>query len=183
MAGPIFPSFTAIQNVLQSIAQGIQAIVAVLTSSLPVFQPGQLPGTATNDNANVGNVGEFVTANVAQGSPVSISSASAKTVVPMSLSAGDWDVWGMIGIVPAAGTTVSLIEAGISKTTNTLPAATDPSYLAFDLTFTTAAVQQMPVGQTRISLAVTTTVFLVIDCTFAVSTNTAFGTLAARRRR
>src|ERR1700743_507145 len=35
--------------------------------------PGQIPGTATNDNASAGNVGEIITANKASGSAVSIS--------------------------------------------------------------------------------------------------------------
>jgi hypothetical protein len=180
--GP-WPSLTQIATILTNIATGIQSLVSILTKSLPVFEPGQLPGTATNDNADPGNVGEFGTANVAQGSAVSISTGTPKTVVSMSLTAGDWDAWGMIGIVPAAGTTVSQIGAGISETANTLPAATDPSYLNHEWTFTTADVQQMPVGQTRISLATTSTIYLVISCTFAVSTNAAFGTLAARRAR
>ena len=178
-----FPSLTELNKNLTNIAQAIQSIYATLKASLPAFTPGQLPGTTTNDNANTGNVGEYLAASVAQGSPVSISTGTPKTIVTLPLTAGDWDVWGMIGVVPAAGTTVSQIEAGINTTTNTLPAATDPSFLNSTWTFTTADVQQLPVGATRVPLAAPGNAYLVIDCAFAVSTNAAFGSLVARRRR
>lgn len=178
-----FPSLTELNKNLRDIILAINNVYATLKSSLPVFTPGQLPGTATNDNANTGNVGEYLTASVAQGSAISISNTTPKTVVTLPLTAGDWDVWGNVGIVPAAGTTVSQIEAGINTTTNTLPAGTDPSFFNMQWTFTTADVQQLPVGATRVSLAAPGNAYLVIDCAFAVSTNTAFGALVARRRR
>jgi hypothetical protein len=59
--------------------------------SVPV---GQLPGTSTGDNANPGNVGEFVTASVTTG--LSMATDVPANITWITLSPGDWDVWGSV---------------------------------------------------------------------------------------
>jgi hypothetical protein len=41
----------------------------------------------------------------------------------------------------------------------------------------------LDIGPVRLSIAATTTVFLVAQCTFTVSTLSAYGTIRARRMR
>ena len=129
-------------------------------------------------------MGEYVTSTVLLGSAVALTTGVAINVTSISLTAGDWNVWGTVAFAPAGTTTVSAISGSISTTTGTM--ATVPgggSSFALATTLTTGAAQSHPVGMTRISVAATTTVFLVAQSSFAVSTNAAYGIINARRIR
>jgi len=135
-------------------------------------------GTTTSDNANAGSVGEFAT-NTATG--VSLSSGVTANVTSVSLTAGDWDVSGTVFFNPAASTTVSGITTGISNTSATLAGLGTLNQL--NATLTTGAGQRQSTPVFRISIASTTTIFLVVSTGFGVSTMTADGTIRARRVR
>ncbi len=147
---------------------------------------GQVAGTATNDNAAAGKVGEFVEATVASGSAVALVSNTPKTVMSISLTAGDWDVSGAVWYTGGATTTVTLMASGISTVTNTFPTVgkTDRVQFVFAGTtpFATQDLAQM-IGPVRLSLSATTTVFLIGDLNFSVSTASAYGHIRARRVR
>lgn len=166
-----------------SIAIGL--LNKALTNGLPAQVVGQIPGTTTNGDATAGNVGEYVTSNVTSASPVSLSTGTAKNITSISLTGGDWDVWGTVGFIANAATTATIFAGGISQATNTLP--TDAGLgSAFQLGLSVSAGATMPilpVGSTRISLPTTTTIYLVAKTTFATNTMSGFGTLNARRRR
>ncbi len=144
-----------------------------------------LIGTNTNNNAAAGSIGEVIESNVAIGSAVSLVNSTGKTVTSISLTAGDWDVWGNVGVIQAASTTMSFMEAGISAVDNTPPTApAGGAFMTLSLTFATGATSQVfPVGRTRISIASTTTYYLVVRAAFATSTATAYGYIGARRAR
>jgi hypothetical protein len=155
---------------------GAQTFSSTITPS----QTAGIVGTTTNNNANAGSVGEFIPANA---SAVSLTTNVATNVTSISLTAGDWDVDGIIQIVPAGTTVVTFINAGISTTTGTLPSF-PPGPFSLDTNTSRAGFQQnvMPIRQ-RISVASTTTVFLVASITFTTSTCTANGFIRARRIR
>lgn len=141
-------------------------------------------GTATNDNAATGDVGEIIESNVAVGSAVALSTGAAKTITSISLTAGDWDVWGTVSFNPAGTTTITAVAGGINTTTDTLP--TSPASGAFariQATLTTGGGQDLAVGTRRMSLNATTTVYLVGFSSFGTSTMGGYGYLAARRVR
>lgn len=141
-------------------------------------------GTATNDSAAAGQIGEFQTAALGSGSATSLVTGTDKTVISVSLTAGDWDVWGGVVFVVAATTTVSRLRVGISTTNNTLTAAPDGGGVFIDASWTTgAATNSLQTGCARISIANTTTVYLIASAAFAVSTMTAYGSIYARRAR
>jgi hypothetical protein len=141
-------------------------------------------GFADASNAASGIVGEFIETNIPVGSAVSLTSGAAKTVGSISLTAGDWDVWATVGCNPAGTTTMSRLIGGINTTTDTLPTTPGAgAYQDLQLSFTTGAAQAFSLGSRRISVSSTTTVYLVAFSTFGVSTNAAFGYIAARRRR
>jgi len=140
-------------------------------------------GTRTNDSAATGQVGEFQTAALASGSATSLTTATEKTIISVSLTAGDWDVWGGVVFLFAATTVPTRIRAGISTTNNTLVAAPDGGDVFMDATFTTASTQALQTGCARISIAATTTVYLVAYAVFTTSTTTAYGSIYARRAR
>lgn len=141
-------------------------------------------GTTTNNNASAGNVGEFVSSTVAFGSAIPLTTLVNANITSISLTAGDWEVWGTIATAPAAGTVQTFTVGSISTVSATIQ--TQPgtgANIALPFTANTGQTIVAPVGRTRLSLAATTTVFLVIQCTFTASTNAAYGYIAARRIR
>lgn len=141
-------------------------------------------GTTTNDSAAAGSVGEFISSNVVAGSAVSLTTGTAANVTSISLTAGDWDVSGNVGFNPAGTTTMALLSGWISTTSASAPTAPGSGAQVFmTLPFTTGAAQILPVGQIRLSLSGTTTVYLSAQATFGVSTLGAYGFIGARRRR
>jgi hypothetical protein len=139
-----------------------------------------LVGSATNDSAAAGNIGEYISANA---SAVSLTSATPKTVISISLTAGDWDVDGNLAFIAAATTIPTLFIGGINLTNNVLPTSPAQGMFELDVTTTTAGTTIQPTGRVRVSLATTTTVYLVAQATFTISTMTANGIISARRMR
>jgi hypothetical protein len=145
-------------------------------------------GTTTNDNAQVGCIGEYISSFVAQASPVSIITATQTNVTSISLTAGDWDVFGQVGFSGASTTTVNSLSGAFSTTSATM-GVTSPSFFnsiypsiqpLYNVAFNAVAFS-MPTA--RFSLATTTTVFLVVRSDFSVSTSNAWGNIQARRVR
>ena len=154
------------------------------TGTVSSYADGQIPATATNDSAAAGKVGELLSSNVASGSAVSLTTNTPANITSISLTAGDWDVWGSVSTLPNGSTTQSTIKGSISTTSATHPTLpNEGGTIDLTLTFTTGFGQTLPVGTRRISVASTTTVFLVITVSFAASTNAGYGFIAARRRR
>ncbi len=141
-------------------------------------------GTATNDNAAAGQIGEYISASVAVGSALSMASDVAKTIASISLTAGDWDVSANVAMNPAGTTIPVYITCSISLTNNTNAAAPNGGgYAQIFLVATAGAPNTVQVGTMRLSLAATTTVFLVAQFGFATSTCSGYGFIGARRAR
>lgn len=147
------------------------------TATSLTFSPttGGIVGTTTNDNTTAGDVGEEITAT---GSAVAITTNTQTNVTSISLTAGDWLVYGSVKSNPAAGTTVTEVAAGISSTSATLPTIYTATGTA---AATTATGPSAPC--VRISIAGTTTIYLVSRIQYAVSTCTVSGTISGRRVR
>lgn len=148
------------------------------------LQAGNILGTTTNDNAAAGYVGEYISSTIASGSAVSLTTNTTANVTSISLTAGDWDVTGVIDFKFGATTSYTNLQGGQSSTSATLGA--QDSYFDFEApaTVPTAAKDMaFPTPVTRFSLSATTTVYLVAQATFTVSTLAAYGTIRARRIR
>jgi hypothetical protein len=159
----------------------IAATTISATGTITPNQTNGIVGTTTNNNANAGSVGEVITATLAPGTPISLTTGAGANVTSISLTAGDWDVWGNVLFTPAGTTNTAYIGCGINTTTATLPSglfAIGPALATGNVT-----TQGMSAPTQRMSLASTTTVFLVAQSSFTVSTMSAFGTITARRRR
>ena len=143
-------------------------------------------GTATNDNASAGMIGEYIESEVVTGSAVSLTTGTAANVTSISLTAGDWDVRGL-GQYKGGGTTqVAYAVTSISNTSATLNNATDrqATYYGGNATiFGGVGNFTVTAGAARISLSATTTIYLVTQCGFSTSTMSAYGKIAARRVR
>lgn len=151
-------------------------------SSTGAFTPSQtagIVGTTTNNNANAGSVGEYVTAT---GTGVSLTSSTPANITSISLTAGDWDVSGFVVHLAAASTIINGAFTGISTTSATLPS--QPNYGGMNgLSLTANSQMAVNAPVQRLSLSATTTVYLVSNAQFTTSTLTATGTIRARRVR
>lgn len=146
---------------------------------------GKIPGTATNDNSGAGNVGEYVAANLGNASAITLSNNTPATVISISLTAGDWDVTGVVGFNPGGSTVVTQYLAALSTTTNATPGPDSGMQIevSFPSASTFAQATILPVPVSRISIASTTTVYLVADSLFSTSSCLAWGNIRARRVR
>lgn len=167
------------------LAGGVASFRAVNTADLdPVA--GQFPGSGTDDNADAGNVGEYIYSEIGSGAAVPLTSGTAADITSIELTPGDWDVWATVASDPAASTTTSAVNAWINTASATNPGApNNGAYLSSQLTIGAGLGQVMPVGQMRISVAAetTATAYLSTNMTFAASTMGAYGFLGARRAR
>lgn len=170
---------------IPSTAQRSEGLARTPEGALYVeFASGDIPGTTTNDNAAAGRVGEYVEAIVTSASPVALVTATAKTVTSISLTAGDWDVFGQAGFTKAATTVIIYAVGSISLTDNTLgtePRRVGIAYADAGVDVANDLMLGLPV--TRISVAATTTVYLVHIAGFGTDTCSGFGRLSARRVR
>lgn len=149
-----------------------------------------LAGSATNDAASAGYVGELLTVTVASGAAVSLTTATSANIATLSVTAGDWDCSAQVTHNAAATTSITLLQIGISATTATLPTqaggsgiGTDPLAIFRTPAAVPAGALTTNVGPVRVSLSGTTNIFLVANDTFTVSTMTGYGTLRCRRAR
>lgn len=149
-----------------------------------------LTGTTTNDSAAAGKIGEEKIATLAFGSAVSETTNTPVSVLSLSLTAGDWDVSGVVNR-DLAGVTATRYTAAISPTADTVPAQAGGGGVGPDsvvgcfATFgdTITGAYTTAVGPVRVSLAATTTIYLVAADVFSAGTVALFGTIRARRMR
>jgi hypothetical protein len=143
-----------------------------------------IAGTATNDNASPGIVGQIIESSVAAGAAVSLGSGTPSDVTSISVTAGDWHVCGSVYYTLGGGTTFTRDFAWINTTSATDPSPPNGGAYVQNIPQIAAGVAfGSPVGCRRYSFGTTTTVYLTAQMTFSVSTSAAFGYIGARRAR
>lgn len=153
-------------------------------ATTPTINQANLVGTTTNDNAAAGSVGEYIQSVVVAGSAVTLSSAVVANITSISLPAGDWDVNAIAVINPNSTTSNTFTSASLSLASAALD--TTPGRLvshSFSAVVSGGQALTETIAPYRFSLASTTTIFLVTQDAFTVSTCGAFGILRARRVR
>jgi len=141
-------------------------------------------GTQTNDAAIAGNVGEYITGT--QTTPQALTSATALSIASVTLTAGDWDVQGIIQFGGAITTTQTLFVAWVGTAVNTLDQSMPVSTTLAGYGLAAhnfSAIHALVTPVARFSLASTTVVFVSAWCTFGTSTENAKGFIWARRKR
>lgn len=159
---------------------GVMQVNGPLKMGNAAFTPlstSGIVGTITNDNANAGSFGEYATNTT---SSTSLTTSVVANCTSVSLTAGDWDVTGVVQFNAGATTTIQYIIGGISTTSATLGTLGTFSQLTNQ---TTGAITYLTAPTVRISVASTTTVFLVGESVFGVSTMNCSGLIRARRVR
>lgn len=135
-------------------------------------------GTTLANNAQAGSVGEVLTATV---TTVSTPSATNTNVVTLSLSPGDWDVQGFASFNPAASTIPNTLITGLSSVSASFGGL--GTYVVTRATFATGGDERQTTPIVRFNVSTTTTIYLVVQPGYTVSTLTTDGVIFARRVR
>ncbi len=135
----------------------------------------EIKGTSTNDSAAAGYVGEFMSASNLAASPIVFTTGIPKTLQSVTLTAGDWIVWGNIFWT---ATTETSLAVGLSTTTNTLPDAS----VTQRINPTVTANNGLSAPMLRFSVSGSTTVYLVGQVTGTGTMNGSGGIYALRTR-
>lgn len=143
-----------------------------------------IKGTATNDAATAGYIGEYIE------SVVGATNASGTGVwgdlTSISLTAGDWDITGIF-YWHSNGATWTYVQSGISTTSgdSSTGLVAGSNYLVgrWASSSTTPLVVPVAIPNYRISLAASTTVYLKYNSIYSAGTPQALGRLSARRVR
>lgn len=138
---------------------------------------GQSAGTAPA----AGMRGQQIRATVVQGSAVSLTTTTAANVTSISLTAGIWDVSGVVMLTGGA-VTGTVFQAGISQNTASFTGAVLGDGQVESSSMPTAAADAtLTIPSYRISLSATTTIYLVVEATFSGGSATAYGRISATR--
>jgi hypothetical protein len=154
------------------------------TSAITPAYPAGVVGNTTGSNVTAGSVGELISSNVLQASAVSFPNQTSTNVTSITLTPGDWDIWGQFITKPSSVTSIALISAWLSTTSATMPTDSDPAkpWFFMSTAFTASQGTAVQTGMGRINVSATTTLYLSGSVTFSGGTMAAYGNIQARRR-
>lgn len=157
--------------------------LGVATATSLIFNPttNGIIGTTTNNNAVAGSVGQFIDSGVVSGTYATTTTFQNATSI--SLTAGDWDVYGNVWCVSTTIYTLST-ESGISATSvsGAIQGSTASNGFAIAGSALGLGTVTMPL-YTRVSLAITTIIYLTTQAVFTSTAPTFFCQISARRVR
>lgn len=156
---------------------GTTNVQALTASGLitPAF-PSGVKGNVTGSLVSAGSSGEELKNTP---SAVGLTSNTLANIGSLTLTAGDWEVYGTCGITPAGTTTVNAINTGFTLTSAGQASGADLVLLQVNVP--AGQGTSLPVPNKRITVSTSTTIYLTAAIGFAVSTCTATGYIRARR--
>ena len=142
-------------------------------------------GTATNDSAASGYIGEYISAAVAEASAISLTNATHANVTSITLTAGDWDLSGVVNLRTGSGVTTTQNIGSVHTVSATFPGVDSYQVVTYPVGVAAGALCAMPVPTFRVSVASSTTYYLLAYSAFSggAATCTAWGRIFARRVR
>jgi len=173
------PSASVLQSMLANNAPGTDG-------ALLVGYYNATTSTATTVDAQLTrliSIGTTISSNIDSGSAVSLTSNMTGTITSISLSAGQWLVWGLVGNIAGSGT-ISTSFFGAISTTAVFPTVSptggsvsgstnNPSNANQELVFALSPI--------ILTLVSTAPIYLLANSTFSVSTQSAYGYIAATK--
>lgn len=159
---------------------------AASATSLSFSSTSGIIGTTTNDSAAAGSVGEYKETVVLVANMTAISSDVATNITSVSLTAGDWIVWGLAGLETGAVAQYGSFSNWLSTTSASSP---DQAHInIFNASANSTVMgdiyEGFAVPGRRFSLSGTTTVYLsCIYHALAGTAATTFGKIMATRIR
>jgi hypothetical protein len=147
---------------------------------------GGIVGVANNGSPTAGQVGEVISSAVAIGSAVSLTSNTQQNVTSITLTAGDWDVYGSVLFTYGATTNLTYVQGSTADSSASLDADERFSY-AYPSGIVPGTLIPIagacPVREVKVANGATATVYLVAQAVFTISTCAAYGKIWARRAR
>lgn len=156
-------------------------VTGTLSISGQTRPAGGIRGETSTGSASAGNIGEYISSTVASGSAVPLVNNTGKTITSISLTAGDWDIDFDVTFI-LTGVTATILWSSFSTTDNVADLSDGVYVIDQTLALTAASgYRSHSKSTTRLSLASTTTIYLVAFSSFTLGTETAFGQIRARR--
>ena len=150
------------------------------TAGSLTFSPSTqgIVGTTTNDNASAGYAGEIAESSAT----VNLTSNVYTDITLITLTAGDWDVYGNMLYASSANTT-TLFGGWTTQTSASYPGNSFSAILSFSSGTPMNSGQAFAVPYRRYSLSATTTIYLTGVAIFSSGTGSVEGRIYARRAR
>lgn len=148
----------------------------IATSIANAYVPTPITTSGSQSGAHTGTAG------------CALANTTAIDVTGLSLTAGDWNVWGQVVWTLGTTTTWTKLESSISQTTATLATAGAVRGTSYQLQAQVSAAATngtttVLLPQTYVNVSALTTIFMPVKAAFAISTAVASGFLFARRMR
>lgn len=136
-------------------------------------------GTTTNDSAAAGSVGQIISSSVPAASAIALTTITAANITSISLSAGNWNVYGnVIGVFTGNSTA---LQCWCSLTSATVPDVSLTTLFNYASTATLSVGGPTP--YINVKLAAPTTVYLSAFVTFSTGACGGSGNIYAIRVR
>lgn len=148
--------------------------------------PGHYSGEPSTGSAVSGEIGEYISSTVASGSAIGLTSSNGVNITSITITPGDWDVFASAVYTTAATTSVTRLTASLSLTSATLdisPGRNSSMIFTAVVPGATQAALTKELVPMRFSVSTNTTIFLVVEGIFTISTMTGYGMISARRMR
>lgn len=171
---------TFVMSTSPTISGTLSTAAITATGAITKSTTNGIIGTTLADNANAGSEGEYITATAG---PISLTTATATNITSISLTAGDWDVSGIVLFSTGASTVTTATFSGINTVSATFSVAPPYNNSQNATSIPSASNQTLIAPTIRINVSTTTTVYLISQANFSVSTVSGYGTISARRRR
>ena len=144
-------------------------------------------GVEDNSTAGSGYVGQIISSTVGTGSAISLTTGDNIDVTTITLTSGDWDVWGQVEFIPAGSTTISSIAGWVNSASATQPQIDNINAAIFQYNFPLATgnnqIACISPCVVQVASSSTVTMYLTVRSSFGVSSMQAAGAIIARRRR
>jgi hypothetical protein len=177
-SGAIPPGST---QYIQNSASPTIATQVFSVSTATIANPVALKGVTNGTNAAAGNLGEYIESIFGpQNVP---TTAQIGDMTNISLTAGDWDITGIVEIGANGSTVTGVTVAGITTTpgNSTLGRVIGSNWDNGSVPATSATDAFVVIPSYRFSVAVSTTVYFKCQTTYTVAFPQAQGRLSARR--
>jgi hypothetical protein len=140
-----------------------------------------IQGVTSGAAGTAGFVGESITAQVLEGSAVSMPTGTTTNITSISLTAGSWLVLGNATVNPAGSAAGEAVQFAINNTSATLPVTAFNTRILCAPTSSNAVGG--PVPMRLFNLSVTTTIYLVGNSSHATGTSVGYGNITGIRIR
>ncbi len=143
---------------------------------------GSAMGLTQGTAPSAGYIGEQIRGALASASAITVTPTNTvKNVTSINLTAGIWDVSGIVGYQGAAGLAGTNIDMGISTTSATIAGNYGDDSIESSALPTAGSDSTFCIPSLRITLSTTTTVYLVTKAVFTGGTWKAYGRISGTR--